>query len=130
MYMDPNMPETWREPVKRGILSWNRAFEKAGFREVIRVEDFPKDDPAFNPYGINTSCVWYAPSNIENAEGHFWTDPRTGEIRGATMVLHQHVAAEDQPLAFRADGADRPPGPQRRDAPGGDGRVAGLCRRA
>lgn len=94
MYMDPNMPETWREPVKRGILSWNRAFEKAGFREVIRVEDFPKDDPAFNPYGINTSCVWYAPSNIENAEGHFWTDPRTGEIRGATMVLHQHVAAK------------------------------------
>ena len=88
------MPETWREPVKRGILSWNRAFEKAGFREVIRVEDFPKDDPAFNPYGINTSCVWYAPSNIENAEGHFWTDPRTGEIRGATMVLHQHVAAK------------------------------------
>ncbi|WP_278963673.1 zinc-dependent metalloprotease [Alistipes senegalensis] len=95
MYLvDPNMPETWREPVKRGILSWNRAFEKAGFREVIRVEDFPKDDPAFNPYGINTSCVWYAPSNIENAEGHFWTDPRTGEIRGATMVLHQHVAAK------------------------------------
>lgn len=94
MYMDPNMPETWREPVKRGILSWNRAFEKAGFREVIRVADFPEDDPEFNPYGINTSCVWYAPSNIENAEGHFWADPRTGEIRSATMVLHQHVASK------------------------------------
>ena len=94
MYMDPNMPETWREPVKRGILSWNRAFEKAGFREVIRVSDFPEDDPEFNPYGINTSCVWYAPSNIENAEGHFWADPRTGEIRSATMVLHQHVASK------------------------------------
>lgn len=94
MYMDPNMPEAWREPVKRGILSWNRAFEKAGFREVIRVADFPEDDPGFNPYSINTSCVWYTPSNIENAEGHFWADPRTGEIRSATMVLHQHVASK------------------------------------
>ena len=54
MYMDPNMPETWREPVKRGILSWNRAFEKAGFREVIRVSDFPEDDPEFNPRASGT----------------------------------------------------------------------------
>lgn len=94
MYMDPAMPESWREPIKRGILRWNRAFEKIGFRDAIRVLDFPADDPGFNPYGINTSCVWYAPSNLENAEGHFWTDPRTGEIRGATIVLHQHVAVK------------------------------------
>lgn len=94
MYMDPAMPESWREPVKRGILRWNQAFEKIGFRDAIRVLDFPTDDPGFNPYGINTSCVWFAPSNLENAEGHFWTDPRTGEIRGATIVLHQHVAVK------------------------------------
>ena len=94
MYMDPAMPESWKNPVKQGILRWNQAFEKIGFRDAIRVLDFPSDDPEFNPYGINTSCVWYAPSNLENAEGHFWTDPRTGEIRGATIVLHQHVAVK------------------------------------
>ncbi|MFM8666976.1 MAG: DUF5117 domain-containing protein [Betaproteobacteria bacterium] len=36
--MDRNIPLKWREPIKAGILEWNKAFEKAGWRNAIVVE--------------------------------------------------------------------------------------------
>jgi hypothetical protein len=41
--MDRNIPEKWRPAVKAGILEWNKAFEKAGFRNAIAVEQQAAD---------------------------------------------------------------------------------------
>jgi len=40
--MDRNIPEKWRAAVKSGILEWNKAFERAGWRNTIAVEQQPE----------------------------------------------------------------------------------------
>ena len=92
MYVDPHFPDLWKSAVKTGILRWNAAFEKIGFKNAIRAVDFPANDPDFDPFNFACSCVWYVPSNVENAEGHVWMDPRSGEILSATIAIHQQVA--------------------------------------
>ena len=60
-YMDTLMPKAWQPYIKEGIKAWNEAFEKIGFRNVVRVMDFPKDDPDFNANNIKYSTIRYAP---------------------------------------------------------------------
>ena len=56
-YLDDAFPELWREPIRRGVLRWNKAFEKLGFKNVMRIEDFPTDDPEFDPDNLKYSCI-------------------------------------------------------------------------
>jgi Domain of unknown function (DUF5117)/Domain of unknown function (DUF5118) len=37
-WMDKNIPDKYRDSVKQGILEWNKAFEKAGFKNAIVVK--------------------------------------------------------------------------------------------
>lgn len=48
-YVDTAFPKEWIEPVKKGILRWNKAFEKIGFKNVMQVRDFPRNDTIFDP---------------------------------------------------------------------------------
>ena len=72
-------------------MRWNDAFEKIGFKNAIRTEDFPTDDPEFDPDNIKYSCVRYSPSLIANAMGPSWSDPRTGEILNASVYLYHNL---------------------------------------
>ena len=40
-YVDTVMPLKWRGYVRQAIESWNAAFEKIGFKNVIQALDFP-----------------------------------------------------------------------------------------
>ena len=42
-WLDRNIPEKYRETVKAGILEWNKAFEKIGFKDAMRVELQPEN---------------------------------------------------------------------------------------
>ena len=90
-YLDDAMPELWREPAREGVLRWNKAFEKIGFKNAIRVLDFPKDDPDFDPDNLKYSCIRYVPAAIENAMGPSWVDPRSGEIINASVLVFNDV---------------------------------------
>lgn len=90
-YMDDTFPEQWKPYIKEGITQWNEVFEGIGFKNVIRVKDFPKDDKTFDPDNIKYSCVRYAPSNFQNAMGPSWVDPRTGEIFTASVYVYHDV---------------------------------------
>ncbi len=48
-YLDNTFPESWKEPLREGILRWNTAFEKIGFKNVVQVRDFPLDDQSLIP---------------------------------------------------------------------------------
>lgn len=87
MYLDNNFPDGWKEVVRRGILKWNRLFERIGFKDAIQVMDFPLDDPAFNPNNITYSCVRYVSHANETTKTISWTDPRSGEILHSTICL-------------------------------------------
>ncbi|MFI3266698.1 MAG: zinc-dependent metalloprotease [Rikenellaceae bacterium] len=92
LYMDDAYPEAWREPTRNGIERWNEAFEKIGFKNVVRVVDYPKDDPEFDPDNLKYSCIRYVPAQIANAMGPSWTDPTTGEIINASVIVYNDIS--------------------------------------
>lgn len=81
-YIDPATPVQWRIWLKRGVESWNPAFEMAGFKNAVRVLDPPtkEQDPDWSPEDARYSVIRYYASPIENAYGPNIHDPRTGEI--------------------------------------------------
>lgn len=90
-YLDDAFPALWREPAKEGIERWNKAFEKIGFKNVVQVRDFPKDDPEFDPDNLKYSCIRYVPAQITNAMGPSWVDPSSGEIINASIIVYNDI---------------------------------------
>lgn len=90
-YIDDAFPELWKEPIRKAVLRWNKAFEKIGFKDALRVKDFPKNDPDFDPDNLKYSCIRYVPSMTKNAMGPSWCDPTTGEIINASVIVYNDV---------------------------------------
>lgn len=87
--MDRNIPEKHRPAIRAGILEWNKAFERAGFRNAIVVEQQPDDADWSSLEGTRILAVrWFTmrgPGAV--AVGPSQSDPRTGEIlRGAAII--------------------------------------------
>ena len=89
-YVDTIMPEQWRRYVKMGIEDWNTAFEKIGFRNTIKAEDFPRDKN-FDPDDSRYNCFRYVASIDANAQGPQWIDPRSGEIIQGDIIWWHNV---------------------------------------
>ena len=92
IYIDKAVPTHLRPYIKKGILDWNVAFERAGFKDVIRVEDLP-DSLEREGDDIATSVLTYAASEKSNAMGPSTFDPRTGEIFEADIIWWHNVQA-------------------------------------
>ena len=90
-HVDTALPYKWREAVKRGIEYWNIAFEKIGFKNVIVAKDYPRNDPDFNPDDIRFNCFKYIATEMANATGPHWVDPRSGEIIQADVLWFDNV---------------------------------------
>ncbi len=90
-YVDTLFPEAWKKPIREGVLKWNRAFEKIGFKNVMQVRDFPRDDRSFDPDNLTYSCIRYVPTGVANAMGPSWVDPSTGEILNASVLIYNNV---------------------------------------
>ena len=60
-WIDRNVPEQYRGAVRDGILEWNKAFERIGFKDAIRVEIQPADaDWSTRPTRRHASVRWFA----------------------------------------------------------------------
>ena len=88
-YVDTLFSPSWREAVKRGLLKWNSAFEKTGYKDVIEVHDFPsaKEDSLFDASNISFNCVRYAQLPSRSIINQVNTDPRSGEILSASILF-------------------------------------------
>jgi hypothetical protein len=107
-YIDKSVPREYRRYVKEGIEAWNKAFEKAGFRNAIIAKEAPEDDPNWNAEDIRYSTVrWSAAHRMGYAIGPSQADPRTGEILNADILIssefvrswmfdYQEMAAPDE----------------------------------
>ena len=87
--MDKNIPEEYRGAVRDGILEWNKAFERAGFRNAIELRQQPADADWSTLEGTRMLAVrWFALQGPgATAVGPSQADPRTGEIlRGAAII--------------------------------------------
>jgi len=90
-YIDPAAPEKWRPYLKAGIDDWNKAFEKAGWKNAIRGEYWPENDSTMSLEDARFSVVRYFASDIENAYGPNIHDPRSGEILESHIGWYHNV---------------------------------------
>ena len=90
-YIDPATPKQWRKYLIQGVNDWQPAFEKAGFKNAIRAEEWPENDSTMSMEDARFSCIRYLASPIENAYGPNVHDPRTGEIIESHICWYHNV---------------------------------------
>ena len=90
-YIDSLMPAKWNPYIKAGAESWNKAFEKIGFKDVICVKEFPKNDTLFNANSLDCMTVRYSASWMNSAQTTIHSDSRTGEILNASILINANM---------------------------------------
>lgn len=87
-WMENSTPLEWRETIKNAVLEWNKAFEKAGFKNAIEVKQQP-DDADWDAGDIRYNVLrWTAsPQPPFSGYGPSMKNPKTGEILGADIML-------------------------------------------
>lgn len=90
-YIDPATPKQWRKYLIMGVNDWQAAFEKAGWKNAIRGEEWPENDTTMSMEDARFSMIRYLASPIANAYGPHISDPRTGEIMEAHVCWYHNV---------------------------------------
>ncbi len=85
-YVDTTFDASCYAAIERGILLWNDAFAKIGYRDVIRVKPFPAD-PDFNDNCLYNNCVRRTGTSNSELYTASWVDPRSGEILGTDIFV-------------------------------------------
>lgn len=106
-WIDKNTPTKYRDIVRAGILEWNKAYEKIGFKDAIVVKQ-QSDDADFDTSSTRHASVrWVAGRGIQfGARGPSKVDPRTGEILDADIEMN-----EDLTRVYNARLNEDPPRP-------------------
>ena len=86
-WLDKNIPEKYRVSVMQGVLEWNKAFEKAGFKNALVVKQQQATDDFNNMDARHTSIRWFTGADVGFAIGPSQADPRTGEILDADIGM-------------------------------------------
>ncbi len=86
-WIDNAVPLEYRDAIKEGVLMWNKAFEKAGFKDAIQVRQMP-DDATWDPADIRYNTIRW----INTVDGYFAlgpsrVNPLTGEILDADILV-------------------------------------------
>ena len=90
-YIDPATPKQWRPYLIQGVNDWQKAFEKAGFKNAIMAKEWPENDSTMSMEDARYSCIRYLASPIENAYGPNVHDPRSGEILESHICWYHNV---------------------------------------
>jgi len=90
-YLDPATPDKWKPFIKQGIDDWQEAFEFAGWKNAIRGEYWPENDPTMSLEDARFSVLRYFAAEIQNAYGPNVHDPRTGEIMESHIGWYHNI---------------------------------------
>jgi hypothetical protein len=87
-WLDRNIPQKYRAAISAGVLEWNKAFEKIGFKDALRVE-VQADDADFDTLDLGRASIrWMADADANfGAIGPSHKDPRSGEILDADIGI-------------------------------------------
>jgi hypothetical protein len=86
-WLDQNIPQRYRDTIRRAILAWNPAFERIGFTDAIRVEQQEEGQPSRSAAVRRASVRWFLGTDNNLAIGPSLVDPRSGEIMDADIVI-------------------------------------------
>jgi hypothetical protein len=111
-WMDRNIPVRYRPAVEAGILEWNKAFERIGFKNAVVARQQP-DDAKFDLMDARHASVrWFLGADVGFAQGPSHSDPRTGEILDADIRMSDVFGRGGRRLArddlYGLDGQARP----------------------
>jgi hypothetical protein len=108
-WLENTIPVQYRNAIREGVLMWNKAFEKIGFKDAVEVKQQP-DDADWDPGDIRYSTIrWFAGHPDPGfAEGPSSVNPLTGEIYNAdirfsesmTRFARREAAEEIQPVSM------------------------------
>jgi hypothetical protein len=84
-WIEKTVPDEYRAAVREGILEWNKAFEKIGFRDAIEVRQQENED--FDPEDINYNTFRWITTDQGFAMGPSRANPLTGEIIDADIIF-------------------------------------------
>ncbi|WP_199136575.1 zinc-dependent metalloprotease [Pedobacter sp. ASV12] len=92
-YIDPATPKKWVPYLIAGINDWQKAFEKAGFKNAIvgKMAPTKAQDSTWSIDDARHSAIVYKPSEIANASGPSISDPRSGEIMESHINWYHNV---------------------------------------
>ena len=87
-WIDRTVPVKYRDAISRGILAWNSAFEKIGFKDALVAKQQP-DDADFDTLDVGVASVrWMTNAQPTfGAIGPSQVDPRSGEIIDADIGM-------------------------------------------
>ncbi|HIK06386.1 MAG TPA: zinc-dependent metalloprotease [Trichormus sp. M33_DOE_039] len=86
-WIDNAVPPQYRDAIQEGILMWNQAFLKAGFKDAIEARQMP-DNATWDPADIRYNTIRW----INTVDGYFAmgpsrVNPLTGEILDADILV-------------------------------------------
>lgn len=86
-WLENTIPVEYREAVKEGVLIWNSAFERIGFKDAIVVNQMP-DDADWDPADARYNTIrWIVMPGAAYAVGPSRANPVTGEIYDADVRI-------------------------------------------
>lgn len=90
-YIDPATPKQWRPYLIQGVNDWQKAFERAGFKNAIIGREWPENDSTMSMEDARYSVIRYLASPTPNAYGPHIHDPRSGEILESHICWYHNV---------------------------------------
>ncbi|NJL62373.1 MAG: zinc-dependent metalloprotease [Methylacidiphilales bacterium] len=86
-WIDNAVPFEYRDAIKEGVLMWNQAFAKIGFKDAIQVQQMP-EKAAWDPADIRYNTIrWINTVDGFFAMGPSRVNPLTGEILDADILV-------------------------------------------
>lgn len=86
-WIENSVPLEYRDAVRDGVLFWNQAFEKIGFKDAIEVKQMP-DKADWDPADVRYNTIrWFNSNDAIFAMGPSRVNPLTGEILDADIIV-------------------------------------------
>ena len=135
-WLENTIPPEFRPAIRDGVLEWNKAFEKAGFKNAVVVKDMP-DDADWDAADVRYNTIrWIASLSGEGGGGssNHDTNPFTGQILDADVIIWaplRYILAYQafySPLSLASSGQTENPFPWGRNFGGEDNFMLGWQR--
>lgn len=86
-WLENTIPVEYRDAVRDGVLVWNKAFEKLGFRDAVIVQQQP-ENADWDPADVRYNTIrWMVNPGAGYAVGPSHVHPLTGEIYDADVRI-------------------------------------------
>jgi hypothetical protein len=90
-WLENTVPQKYRPALTEGVLVWNKAFERAGFKDAIQVKQQP-DDADWDAGDVRYSTIrWFVTTDASFAIGPSNSDPLTGETYDADIGFSENL---------------------------------------